>query len=78
MPSIIRFLAVLIAFVALSPHSYSQTLDKGMAGFTKVGIIVVEVGQEARDCGVTETGLRSAASALGSPIRPVRLSSGPV
>ena len=39
MPNIIRYLAVLIALVALPAHSYSQTANKGMEGFTGVDIV---------------------------------------
>lgn len=57
---IIRFLAVLIALVALSPHSYSQTFDNKLEGIKSVRILVTDLGESS--CGVTEDSLRSAAS----------------
>ena len=62
MKATIRFLAVLIAVVALSPHSYSQTMNKGMEGYTGVDIIVEDLDPDARTCGVTRSDIRSAAS----------------
>ncbi len=56
------YLAVLIAFVALSPHSYSQTVGKRMEGIGSVRISALNLNEEAADCGVTKVDLRSAAS----------------
>ena len=55
MKAFVRYVAVFIAFVVLSPHSYSQTLNKGMEGFTSVNIHVAA----GTDCGVRESSLRS-------------------
>ena len=64
------YLAVLIAFVTLSPHSYSQTVGKRLEGITSVRISASDLNEEAMDCGVTKEGLRSAAM---SPVATSKL-----
>ena len=60
--AIVRYLAVFIAFVAVSPQSNSQTVDKKMEGLQGIEILVENLTRDSRDCGVTKEGLRSAAS----------------
>lgn len=62
MPNIIRYLAVLIALVALPPHSYPQTTGKLLEGITSVDIVVEELHDGARSCGVTKSAVRAAAA----------------
>ena len=69
------YLAVLIAFVALSPHSYSQTIGKRMEGIGSVRISAFNLNEEAADCGVTKEDLRAAASISVGTSR-LRLSEG--
>ena len=71
MPNIIRFLAVLIAVVALSPHSYSQTVGNDLEGVRSVKIIVKIDDKDAGSCALTEDSLRSAAA---FPVATSRLS----
>ena len=58
MKSVITYLAVLIAVVSLSSHSYAQTRNKILEGITRVDIIVEVTGES---CGLTHSSLRSAA-----------------
>ena len=62
MPNIIRFLAVLIAFVALSPHSYSQTVGKVLEGITSVQVRVNDLNEAARACPITRNDLFESAA----------------
>ena len=66
MPSITRFLAILIALVALSPHGYSQTPHKTLEGITSIGIDVKDINPGDEDntatCGATKEDIRRAAS----------------
>ena len=66
MPNMIKYLAVLIALVALSPHGYSQTLNNVLEGVTSVRIDVRDINPHEEDntsnCGATKEDLRSAAS----------------
>ncbi len=54
MQATIRFLAVLIAFVALSPHSYSQTYGHVLEDLKSVKISVNSADledEDAKTCG---------------------------
>ena len=63
MQATIRYLAVLIAFVVLSPHSYAQTRGKYLEGIARitVGVGTLTVADGAEICGVTKEGLVAAA-----------------
>lgn len=62
MPNIIRFLTILIAFVALLQDSYAQTAFGSLEGVNPVKIVLGNLDEEARACGANEENIRSAAS----------------
>lgn len=67
MQASIRFLAVLIAFVALSPGSYAQRLDKTLEGITSVQVRVNDLNERANACPITRSDLfESAAFTIAS------------
>ena len=53
MRATMKYLAVLIAFLALSPHSYSQTVGKVLKGITSVQVRVNDLNKRASACPIT-------------------------
>ncbi len=51
MQAAIRCLTVLIALLALSPHSYAQTDGNQLEGLARVNILVEDLHEDARTCG---------------------------
>jgi len=58
----ITYITVLIAFVVLSPHGYSQTDEKVLEGITSVRVVASISDEDGSACGLREEGLSSAAS----------------